>query len=308
MSVATPINWPELKLVQQPYRHYVLYPSRTPIQWSVSKIAKGRSETDHLLSWATRLAVEEYESSNDASKAKKAHQKALEWSGTFGTLVHDTIEKNLTEGPCMPCDLTPDKCLTKEDVAKAALAVTSALTWLHNTGLEVVECERMIAHSVGGNRNDQIWYAGTFDLLRRDQRTGAYNLVDWKTSGAHRTNYFTQMGGYCEALSALGIEVSSITICRLPRSGGVDVISTDQVGAFRALFLEELRLHQRYHDAHFHMKSQSAAEYVAAQEHGNKCTQCETWCRYTTTTEPQTQLCVQCHAKLITKTESEQAK
>lgn len=292
---APEIKWPELKLVQEPFRHYVLLPQRIPIQWSVSSIATGRSDTKQLLNWAMKLVVKEFED-GDPKKAAKAHETELTYLGAFGTLVHDTIEANLRGYQHLPSDRPRPKELSEKDMVNADLSVASALTWLHNTGLEVFEIERKIAHSIQGK--SLIWYAGTFDLLCRDCK-GRYHLIDWKTSTGIRTKHFVQMGGYCEALAALGIEVHSITICRLPRAGGVDVATTTAVSAYRSLFVEELLLHQRYHDAKQHIQTCKAEEYVRQQEMGTQCPLCEAFCRYPTPNDQLEELCVQCHAKQI---------
>jgi hypothetical protein len=118
----------------------------------------------HLIDWTSYCL-----------KSGKDPKKIKDDAATFGTEVHDMIEK-FVKGESVP---TPSSF-------KVELAFNKFLESFNADGIEVLSVENEIITELNGHP-----IGGTFDLLYGD-----IVLVDWKTSNNLHTEYVLQLSAY----------------------------------------------------------------------------------------------------------------
>lgn len=187
--------------------------------------------------------IELYQIGKDAPKKRSQYGKDV------GTQVHEAIDKyhklhgTLVEpipGAFEAMCLTPTG---NEEQDKAAIrSFTAYVEWFAQSGLEVIESERMLY-------SREYNYAGTTDRVYKRISDGALILGDSKTSNLSRKcptgvreSYWSQEGAYMRAYrEEFGVAFADAVIINLPKNGSLKVVYASDAG-FNASDLESIWL------------------------------------------------------------------
>ena len=226
------LDYPEIELVEKPYRKYVL-PNNVKIKYSVTGVICGRDKPDGLVQWNVNNVLEYLQSNmNDYEGARYYNKRLLKTYGAFGTQLHDMIEKWIRGeshgypivGPAMTVAyMKAQKWLESQDI-ESVFGIEQPMYWL-----------------------DPIPLAGTFDL-GYFLKGGEPILVDYKTSSSISSKMHLQIAAYARfLLLTFGLEVKRGHILQFDRNtGDLTVHDVNFVQRLIKIFERELELHKEY--------------------------------------------------------------
>lgn len=204
---------------------------------------------------------------------KQAPLKRSQYGKDVGTQVHDAIDLFHKKSPRSIIQPVGEEVIdytwiepsgdTEQD--KVALKSFEAyLKWFTESGLEVVESEKMV-YSIEQN------YAGTLDRIYKTPE-GDLIIGDFKTSNLSkksplgiRDSYWSQLGAYAKAYSEeYGVEFKDAVIVNSPKNGGLRVgYATDMGLSPKDLILlwtddlKALRNHKWIRNQQKHLRSRT---------------------------------------------------
>ena len=197
------------------------------VEWAAREAA-----TEAALAVASADKLDETTIAACVAVGRQKHRDLRTQGANVGTAVHHRIKMLLVPGwePAEGERIELEGAFQME----ADLAFDAFVDWWQDAqldGWEVVYCERIVVHPLGG-------YVGTFDLLLRNRNTGEYRLVDFKTSNQSEDNplalypeYLLQTAAYRQAiLHSPEYEVDALpaaTILALGKQGQLGVTTID---------------------------------------------------------------------------------
>lgn len=161
------------------------------VEWAAREAA-----TETALAMATQEHLDEQVIAGCIATGRAKHRELRVTGANTGTAVHQRIKQILM----------PDSGLDEELVdggIDADLAMEAFGEWWNQTqadGWRVVYCERIVVHPSGK-------FVGTFDCLLQHKDSGAFRLIDFKTSNQSEDNplalypeYLFQVAAYRKAI------------------------------------------------------------------------------------------------------------
>lgn len=172
-------------------------------------------------------------------QGKAAPTKRSQYGKDVGTIVHEMVDQYHKYG----IDGVVAPAIEHEDTANKSF--NSYVKWFEQSGLSVVESERMV-YSYSNN------YAGTLDRIYRTSN-GKYIMGDFKTSNISRKSplgvrdsYWSQLGAYIQAYQEeMNIQFSDAIIVNSPKNGALKVAYASDMGLtpndLALIFLDDLK-------------------------------------------------------------------
>lgn len=183
------------------------------VQWAVDRTV------DHIGAWANPLLEDDEDGAGyikdglevKLGEARKAHKTSLNSASATGTLIHSEIEHYIK------------KCIEYGGKLhgvgyEGSDQLKLFMMWAMENDVEFLASEKVVY-------SKRLWVAGTLDALCI--WNGKRYLLDIKTSNWISPKHFLQCGGYAEMLDE---PVDGCVIVQLPRSGGINVVTNDDVG------------------------------------------------------------------------------
>jgi len=181
------------------------------VQWAVDRAV------DSVL--ADRVLIGTPEDDEVWRNARQAHKRSLNEASSLGTDVHGEVEEYIK------------KCIANGGKLAGVVFHGSEqaqlfMKWAEEEGVEFLASEKVVY-------SKRLWTAGTLDFLCRTK--GKLFVGDVKTSNWISPKHFLQCGAYAEFWEEMSYtrderRIQGIVIVNLPRSGGIKVVTNDNVG------------------------------------------------------------------------------
>lgn len=196
---------------------------------SVTKVINSVIAKPALVQWAANKACEYVEENLDCmkslpevlKKAKTAHKKTKNKSGTWGSEVHDMLEKYIKKG------------LAYEGLDDMKMRTfKNFLEWVDSTGSYFVESEKSVW-------SEDLGIGGILDgiVLIGNKKW----ILDFKTGSGIYPEYFVQMGAYDMCIEE---EVKGYIVLNLKKDGTMNEERTTDKDRYRECFLSCLTIYK----------------------------------------------------------------